>query len=196
MAICAASAPCPREAVKRSYCEAHYRQWWRTGETRALRYDRTGPKVCVICGASGWADSGRRKHCSSRCQQLDFRHSGARPRSVQCRQCGCSIDLDETTRSGKVRRSDVKICATCRRAKSLRHKVSVGELFARGDVDCGICGGAVDRTLAYPDPMSPSIDHVVPFAHGGTHDLTNLQLSHLRCNHVKSDRIIIPALNG
>ena len=27
---------------------------------------------------------------------------------------------------------------------------------------CGICGKPVDKTLKYPDPMSPTVDHIIP----------------------------------
>lgn len=47
---------------------------------------------------------------------------------------------------------------------------------------CGICGGRVSPDRSHPDPLAPSIDHVVPLARGGTNDLSNLQLAHLRCN--------------
>jgi 5-methylcytosine-specific restriction endonuclease McrA len=50
---------------------------------------------------------------------------------------------------------------------------------------CGLCGGKVDMTRQHPDPMFASIDHVVPLSQGGTNDLHNLQLAHLRCNLTK-----------
>jgi HNH endonuclease len=47
---------------------------------------------------------------------------------------------------------------------------------------CGICGKRVDRELAHPDPMCASLDHIKPVSQGGTNDLWNLRLTHLRCN--------------
>ena len=56
---------------------------------------------------------------------------------------------------------------------------------------CGICGRPVDKTLAYPDPMSKTIDHIIPISKGGhPSDLDNLQLAHLICNRQKSNRLI------
>ena len=55
---------------------------------------------------------------------------------------------------------------------------------------CGICGRDVDKTLAYPHPLSPVIDHIIPVSKGGNpSDLSNLQLSHMGCNRQKSDKI-------
>ena len=56
--------------------------------------------------------------------------------------------------------------------------------------NCAICGGEVDFSLKYPDPYSATIDHIVPLHKGGhPSSLENLQLAHLRCNRLKSDKV-------
>lgn len=53
---------------------------------------------------------------------------------------------------------------------------------------CGICGKPVDKSLRYPHPMSPTVDHVIPVVKGGhPSDMDNLQLAHWCCNRQKSD---------
>lgn len=55
---------------------------------------------------------------------------------------------------------------------------------------CGICGQPVDKSLKYPDPMSPTVDHIIPVSrHGDPTSLDNLQLAHRRCNRLKSDKM-------
>ena len=55
---------------------------------------------------------------------------------------------------------------------------------------CGICGKPVDKTLRYPHPMSPTVDHIIPVVKGGhPSDLDNLQLAHWCCNRQKSDSL-------
>lgn len=55
---------------------------------------------------------------------------------------------------------------------------------------CGICGQPVDKSLKYPDPMSPTVDHIIPVAkRGDPIDLDNLQLAHWICNRKKSDKL-------
>lgn len=55
---------------------------------------------------------------------------------------------------------------------------------------CGICGKPVDFSLKFPDPMSPTIDHIIPVAKGGhPSDIDNLQLAHFYCNRQKSDSL-------
>lgn len=55
---------------------------------------------------------------------------------------------------------------------------------------CGICGKPVDFSLKYPDPMSATIDHIIPVSKSGhPSSLENLQLSHFTCNRQKSDKL-------
>lgn len=55
---------------------------------------------------------------------------------------------------------------------------------------CGICGKPVDKSLKYPHPLSPVIDHIIPVAKGGhPSDIDNLQLAHWQCNRQKSDKL-------
>lgn len=42
--------------------------------------------------------------------------------------------------------------------------------------------------LGSKGPRKPSIDHIVPLNKGGTHELSNVQLGHARCNSTKQDR--------
>ncbi len=64
------------------------------------------------------------------------------------------------------------------------------KVLARDNV-CAICGLPVDKTLKFPHPMSPTVDHIVPVAKGGhPSDLDNLQLTHFTCNRQKSDKVV------
>jgi len=47
---------------------------------------------------------------------------------------------------------------------------------------CHVCGLSIDPAAKYPDPMSRSIDHVIPLVHGGAHSYQNVKLAHLICN--------------
>ena len=90
-----------------------------------------------------------------------------------------------------------------KRRKGLRKKTqlrrarlrdSEAESIDRDDIGerdgwrCGLCGKKVNRTLAYPHPRSPSLDHIVPLSLGGRHASENVQISHLECNHAKGNR--------
>lgn len=113
-----------------------------------------------------------------------------------CPTCGTVLN--------PAKRSDARFCSTrCmerahnatrkmeRRAGNLKRRrglVSLSELAERDGWRCGICGGRIDRSRSHPDPLSLSVDHIVPVALGGDNDDSNLQAAHLRCNLAKGHR--------
>lgn len=57
---------------------------------------------------------------------------------------------------------------------------------------CWICGGAIDVTLGARDPMSFTVDHVVPLALGGAErDPENLRPAHRRCNSKRGTGVVM-----
>lgn len=72
-----------------------------------------------------------------------------------------------------------------RRARQAAATVEVftsEEIYARDGWVCGVCRESVDAALRWPDPMSPSLDHIVPLSRDGAHVRLNVQLAHLSCN--------------
>jgi 5-methylcytosine-specific restriction endonuclease McrA len=67
-------------------------------------------------------------------------------------------------------------------AESKGDKFKREEIFERDRWVCQICYKKVNKKLAYPHPMSPSIDHIMPISWGGSHTKDNVQLAHLSCN--------------
>jgi 5-methylcytosine-specific restriction endonuclease McrA len=76
-----------------------------------------------------------------------------------------------------------------KKSASTGEPVNFSEIAARDQWLCGLCSGAVRGDTAWPDPLSPSLDHVVPLTRGGAHDPSNVQLAHLGCNTAKGNRI-------
>lgn len=57
--------------------------------------------------------------------------------------------------------------------------------------NCAICGRAVDFNKRFPDPWSPTLDHIIPVSKGGDPaSLENLQLAHLQCNRIKGTKTV------
>lgn len=55
---------------------------------------------------------------------------------------------------------------------------------------CAICGRPVDVTLPPNLPLSPEIDEIIPVSRGGSpYDFDNLQLTHRKCNRLKSNKM-------
>jgi hypothetical protein len=65
-------------------------------------------------------------------------------------------------------------------------------LAKRDNWRCQLCRNAVNKGLKWPDPLSASIDHVIPISLGGEHSYANTQLAHLVCNIRKGNRITEP----
>lgn len=72
-------------------------------------------------------------------------------------------------------------------AASTGRPVLLSEIRVRDGNRCHLCLKAVPEK-AWPHPMSPSLDHVVPLSKGGTHDPDNVKLAHLECNTAKGNR--------
>lgn len=56
------------------------------------------------------------------------------------------------------------------------------------DWTCMICYDKIDPTLQMPDPMSASIEHVVPLRSNGQHVWSNVVPAHLFCNNEKDTK--------
>ncbi|GAB3776787.1 hypothetical protein GCM10027600_43220 [Nocardioides ginsengisegetis] len=85
----------------------------------------------------------------------------------------------------------LKFIDEAHRRRARIREVTVGEIDyqALWTGLCGICGGEMDYDLRHPDPLSKSIDHIIPLALDGPHEQANLQYAHLRCNVAKGARL-------
>lgn len=186
--VCAADG-CDRPRRKRQWCANHYTHWRNHGDVETPYHHKWADEQrCVVCGSTEWNGKGRR-FCSPACQQIYMRHGTERPTSVDCALCATEIDLTTRGKAGRLKRSDTALCERCKPSRSLRHKTPVRVVANRDGTDCGICREPVDLDLRWPDPMSASVDHVIPRARGGSDDLSNLQVAHLTCNLKKHTRI-------
>lgn len=70
-----------------------------------------------------------------------------------------------------------------------QYKNNRKKILASQDI-CAICGRPVDKRIKYPEPFSPTVDHIIPVAKGGhPADINNLQLAHFICNRAKADKV-------
>lgn len=76
-----------------------------------------------------------------------------------------------------------------RRVRDREARVGVVDLAALWTGACALCSEPMSLDVAWPDPMSKSVDHVIPLAKGGTHEQSNLQWAHLMCNKRKGARL-------
>ncbi|WP_062114022.1 HNH endonuclease [Aureimonas sp. AU40] len=73
--------------------------------------------------------------------------------------------------------------ARTRRSSHLRQRYPV--LRARDGAGCFYCGSFVPAPDdAYLPDYEPTVEHLVPIAHGGPNHLSNTFLAHKRCNNI------------
>lgn len=61
-------------------------------------------------------------------------------------------------------------------------RFTISDLMHIYGSDCSICGEPIPASLAWPHPLSASIDHVTPLSKGGKHRIDNAKPAHLACN--------------
>lgn len=192
-----------------TYCSAKCRA--AAGHRRAKAAGRvqrkpTPPRVweCVQCGVS--FEGRKRKYCSKRCGRLAEQQNPKR----RCEVPGCDRPYrargmcgphyNEWHHETKGRKPSVWTDArrdAAQRRRALKRNVTTGERVLRSEIArrdkyrCHLCGDKVDMNVAWPDPTSPSLDHVVPLSLGGSHEPANVKLAHLWCNTKKGNRGVL-----
>jgi hypothetical protein len=106
-----------------------------------------------------------------------------------CRTCGgeCEIYVCDVCKHENVRFHRLKHRLQMKEIESERYTPS--EIAERDGWRCQLCRKAVNSRKRWPDPLSASIDHIVPISKGGTDVRANVQLAHLRCNISKGNRL-------
>lgn len=102
------------------------------------------------------------------------RRNGAR----RCRTCTQAYERDYKKRTT----GDQAYRDTGYRANRLR-------VLRESPPYCAICGGYVDTGISGRLPLGPSVDHIIPVSHGGTHSIDNLRLVHAQCNSIRQNRL-------
>ncbi len=79
--------------------------------------------------------------------------------------------------------------------RALKYKTQVEFInekivFMRDGWICQHCKKRVNRKLRWPDPLSPSLDHIMPLSKGGAHIYSNVQLAHFVCNVSKNVNVL------
>jgi 5-methylcytosine-specific restriction endonuclease McrA len=117
--------------------------------------------TCVDCGA-------KREHYSQRC---------AICRSKRAESVKHSEPIKRGRKQAKARRR-------ARGKAVISAPVSLADVVRAHGKRCHLCGKAVDLSTTN-QPKSATMDHVVPLALGGWHDLSNLRPAHHLCNSLK-----------
>lgn len=145
-------------------------------------------KKCVVCGARDWPPNHLRTYCSKRCAALLYRNRDGIERETVCTFCGKVFSLVAVPEGHvRKRRADAGKCDDCYRP---RNAATAADLAGRDGTSCYLCKSEVDMGLSWPDEMSPSVDHVIPYYAGGENIPENCALTHLVCNLRKNKNLV------
>jgi len=116
-------------------------------------------------------------HCAVCDQQFVQLNGKAKYCSRTCRNHACYLQAYAT---GSRKKQEKDRYARLKRA--FRESVDPAEVYDRDCWTCGLCGRGIPRVVLFPHPESPTIDHIVPLALGGLHEMANVQAAHFLCN--------------
>ncbi len=77
------------------------------------------------------------------------------------------------------------------KARKLRSREVI---FDRDGYVCWLCHTLTQPASYYLHPLHPTVDHVIPQAHGGDHSPSNLRTAHRICNSRRQDRVEVTSL--
>lgn len=158
---------------------------------------------CSVCGGDTKIarSTGRpMKYCSAKCRIASTRKVAEQKECVVCGGCFisshsgkicCSPECSLERRKQQALKS-VREDGGCHRRRSIRFDVSYEvidplEIFRRDKWICQLCLSPVNQDVAFPHPLSATLDHITPMSKGGPHTRDNVQCSHWCCNSAKRD---------
>lgn len=175
------------------------RAWYAANRERVLedqKQYREANRDAVAARQAAWREANRDRKLA----YLRDYHQANRDRLVAASRAYYEAHRDEhRARAETWRLANLdKVRELGRLYSQNRRALKLGATIGEIDLDalwesqaglCGICGDYIDRDVRWPDPMSASVDHIVPLSKGGAHAQFNLQWTHLGENSAKGARL-------
>lgn len=206
-------ADCDKPVAARGLCKGCYKRVHPSDRDREYQrnyhsgYQRpTIERTCLQCGKFAPKRQDRGDFCSGACAQRwrSTRHDvGAQPDSgdwheAECVICdkrfmiavqNCVTCSDECTeRMTARRRARSRAMRRVRMSSAYVEDVDPIAVFEADNYLCHLCGCLTERDKKYPHPRYPTLDHVIPLAAGGTHEMANVRTACFLCNIRKGAR--------
>lgn len=196
---------CDKPAQARGWCPRHLSLWYRHGSTETSIYRHPDLKHCNRCDGvyprsaeffyrNRSTRDGLGADCKPCARERRKRYLDENNAAINARRRDAYWEDPEAHRAAArawAEANPEKVRQTGRATLQMRRAKIYGadaerftdlEIFERDSWVCQICRKRISRRRSYPDPLSPSLDHIVPLSRGGTHTRANAQASHLRCN--------------
>lgn len=163
---------------------------------------------CQQCGGA-FEQNNTELFCSSECRKIynarktrEYAERNHAPTIVKCKECGgefergygdkrrvfCGVHcanrwakrLDGGTLNQRARKALRKFYGKL--TPKVYQVIKPIKVYERDHWQCKICGQPIDQQAEPCEPLSASVDHIVPLASGGTHTYANVQAAHFECN--------------
>ena len=141
---------------------------------------------CDGCGEA-FTGTRQRRFCSQVCQYVSRFGATCAVAWSECGECGSRFAHD-------ARRMRAMCGGSCKDAAFYRKKrrpwrAAAMVVHVRDGFTCWLCGEGTSTKWSKSDPLSPTLDHIVPRSMGGDDSLDNLATAHWVCNSVRGNAV-------
>lgn len=176
---------CKGSHKARGYCKKHYARYLRYGDASITKKPGNGSNKGLLCKFGDDNKVYAKGVCQKHYDALRNGWDGA----LTAQLCvTCDSPISPFRADGRlVLRQQFYCSDPCKKRHG--YGITIQELVDRDGTDCSLCGKHIELNLVYPDPLSRSIDHIIPRSRGGSDEGSNLALAHLVCNYRKHNNV-------
>lgn len=165
------------DTAKRDKKREAYRKWYMANKKKAhlcsKRWREANPEKMKAAKARWYVEHKEEEKVKARLRTKVWRE--ANPEKAKAKTLAWNKANPDKVQSSKAKRRAIKRQVTI-------ENFLVSEIYERDGWICQLCHKKVNRKLKLPNPMSASLDHIIPLIKGGSHSRANVQLAHLTCN--------------
>lgn len=161
------------------FCTRHYGNAKLLADFDSPWVEWEKPRMCEWCGVEFRRTQRTAMFCTPTCsvRSYDFRN----PQAAKKRAAKWDARNLDKRRMMAHRRRAWKL-------SSATQEFTTHDVRVRHGDNCYLCEKPINFRIKYPNPQSPSLDHVVAISRGGPHTLENVAMTHLVCNLRKGAR--------
>jgi len=189
---------CEKPSYRRGMCNMHNLRWERHGDVHFRKKAANGEAKNKKCRIDG---------CEESCVSKDLCQAHADLKRRRGDEAAPRLKLSNGTATPE-RKKENRRRAMKNYSQTIHGKLRRRYAVAKRRILLGICGSShitkedflrlweTDTCALCNLPISDAektIDHIVPMSKGGTNEISNMQIAHLRCNQRKGNRVELSA---